>query len=97
MPRIVVPRHSSPYGGVDHGADGTCLVDLRDEADASILRLVWFGGSFHCVDSRQNLVGKCGVVGCKGWRGPRRTWFASVFQCLPEGLAFELCGVLVDQ
>lgn len=44
VPRIVQPRHTGGPGGVDHGAKGHVLIELREDGVAT-RRLIWIGGS----------------------------------------------------
>lgn len=37
------PRRTRPFGGIDHGSQGTVLVELRRGNEVS-MRLVWFKG-----------------------------------------------------
>lgn len=43
--RIIVPRHSRPMGGIDHGNIGYCLVRQLDRDGSTLRQLVWFKGS----------------------------------------------------
>ena len=42
--QTIIPRHTRPMGGVDHGSSGRCLVEVQDGDGRMVRRLIWFLG-----------------------------------------------------
>jgi hypothetical protein len=42
---VVLPRFSEPYGMIDHGSEGVCVIRLEDAQGETLRTLAWRKGS----------------------------------------------------
>lgn len=92
-PMRIEPRHTSPYGGVDHGSSGRTLIERLD-GNTPGMRLVWF---------KATRTASCGVRGFGHVAVPTRlsvlkTWGMSTIDPLRAGrLSIPRLMTVADQ